>query len=992
MVNPRSVRPITETEEETSKGTNPRADALPKEEKVETPAPEFTGRPIRLAEIQANEYLMKNGILAGDLWDEESGEITRVFSKPEDAMTEGHVITQEEINVNPYLQENDIRAGDRFYDGVIHRANTDNTWMQFKYGIHELASDVENAGIWLESRIPIGEINIDLDINDFSAVSYDSPEELYGKGFATASPEERREMIIARKERQMQHDFGQFFDPDEDSKARMLGNVTGVLATPTTAIPFFGGYKTQALLGATIAGGSTALDQFVQEGEVDPASVALASTIGAVLPPTIMKGVNVVKDKGATKVLTQAQAVIDKHMAQGGSTRAINEALTEAKINPIKVEMAAKRLGTKVRIPLDKTQAEKAINKAITRDSAVSRQYSKGLDKFLGTISTRIGNISQSVKNRLREFEFDTHARTAEFSKRVEPFFTTFKDVPKATQAQISKHLFNGDFDAATGLMSEFSPALSEAFEKNVKPVLDELGTELLESGHSFEKIANYFPRRVKDYDALRASLGLKERGILDEQLEAYAKNKKTSVSKLTDEERSKVIDLALRGYKQTKDGFKPSFAKQRAIDKVDNVTLDTYANADESLAMYIRNAVHDVERRKFFGRSTKVDDANQFDTQTSIGQLVKDELADGTLDKARQLELEELLSARFIGGEQSPSAVGKAIRDLGYMGTIANPITAMIQLSDAGVTSGLSGFRNTIASMFGTKEIKIVDLGIDDLITKELALGDNRKIAKALDKIMSGVGFKAIDRLSKETLINAALKRARAAVKSPKGEAKLRKEVEKVMGKETDAFIADMKAGEVSRNVKLWAFNELSDVQPVSLSEMPEMYLNSKNGRLAYMLKSFTLKQIDLVRNKVIGQWKAGNKVQASKNAALLAGYLTTSNVATGAVKDILLGREVRVEDIPDRAIWSLLGVYGMNEYVYDRYLKQGKIIEGGMAYITPAAPYVEALTTLATEPFEDDPDYSRALTGIPAVGRLLYNWYGGGAEKFNERLDEDE
>ena len=221
MVNPRSVRPITEAEEETSKGTNPRADALPKEEKVETPAPALTGRPIRLAEIQANEYLMKNGILAGDLWDEEAGEIIRVFSKPEDAMTEGHVITQEEINVNPYLQENNIRAGDRFYDDTIHRANTENTWMQFKYGIQEVASDVENVGIWLESRIPIGEINIDLDINDFSAVSYDSPEELYGKGFATASPEERREMIIARKERQMQHDFGQFFDPNEDSKSKM---------------------------------------------------------------------------------------------------------------------------------------------------------------------------------------------------------------------------------------------------------------------------------------------------------------------------------------------------------------------------------------------------------------------------------------------------------------------------------------------------------------------------------------------------------------------------------------------------------------------------------------------------------------------------------------------------------------------------------------------------------------------------------------------------
>jgi len=47
--------------------------------------------------------------------------------------------------------------------------------------------------------------------------------------------------------------------------------------------------------------------------------------------------------------------------------------------------------------------------------------------------------------------------------------------------------------------------------------------------------------------------------------------------------------------------------------------------------------------------------------------------------------------------------------------------------------------------------------------------------------------------------------------------------------------------------------------------------------------------------------------------------------------------------------------------------------------------------LWVLGSEPFEDDPNFAPALNGIPAVGRLMYNWFGGGAEKFNERLDED-
>lgn len=173
-------------------------------ENTDAPVSEYAGsRPITLEEIQSNEYLMKNGILSGDLWDEETGEITRVFSKPEDAVTEGHIITQEEININPYLQENEIKAGDRFYDGEIYRADTDNAWVQFKYGFSEGNSIAENAGIWLESVLPIGEVNIDFSKNDFSAISYESPEERYGQGYMQASSEERREMIIRRKERDL---------------------------------------------------------------------------------------------------------------------------------------------------------------------------------------------------------------------------------------------------------------------------------------------------------------------------------------------------------------------------------------------------------------------------------------------------------------------------------------------------------------------------------------------------------------------------------------------------------------------------------------------------------------------------------------------------------------------------------------------------------------------------------------------------------------------
>ena len=47
------------------------------------------------------------------------------------------------------------------------------------------------------------------------------------------------------------------------------------------------------------------------------------------------------------------------------------------------------------------------------------------------------------------------------------------------------------------------------------------------------------------------------------------------------------------------------------------------------------------------------------------------------------------------------------------------------------------------------------------------------------------------------------------------------------------------------------------------------------------------------------------------------------------------------------------------------------------------------DAAFTLATELPKDEPKLEGVLRGIPYVGPLVYSWFGGGAEKYNERLD---
>lgn len=978
-------------------GEAPKPADKTREPKKEAEVVEQEGDIITREDILGSETLRRHGVKPGDRLID--GRVKRVFSTKEDSVELGHRVTSQDLAISPRLRELGAQVGDRIVNKALIPANFDDAWMQLQYGFDEPEGFglTESLGVFLESRIPIGELRFDFTVNSLgdlltlplNMASYSSPDELYGEGFSQAPPEQRREMILAKKERDLDEEYGQYFEPNPDSAYRTAGNVLGQLADPTTLLPAGRSYLGMAGIGGAVGGSSSAVQDLALEGDIDWTKAAASTAAGAILAPATGKVINVVgakiADSGATKLQNKAQAVVDDHFNSGGTIEGVMDAWKNAGINPASLEAAATRTGKKIRIPNKASRAEQAVEESITRDSAISRLYSPTLDRWLGSMSTRIGNISETILGGMRRFEFDTHVRTSQVSKFAEPFLREMKGLEAGVKKNIAKHLYNGDFKAAKNLMTD---VMSKEFDNVIVPLLNNIGTELQKAGHTFAKVDNYFPRPVTDYDGLRLSLGKEQQGYIREQLEAYARRKKTEVSNLSNQERAEVIDLALRGYRQTTDGAKLRFAKERKIDKVTEDQLQYYASPEEALSMYLRNSIHDIEKRKFFGRyQADTDVEGKFSTSNSIGALVDKAMKDGDIAPERELELKELLSARFVGGEQTPGAVSSTIKDLGYMGTIANPVSSVTQLADAGIASALKGFRNTIGSMFGTKDLRIIDLGLDEVITKELSVGDPRLAARALDKLMGAAGFKFMDKLGKETLINAAFKKAQQMVKSPKGEAAFRKKIGKLYGDDTEALIADLKAGDITDTVKFYAFNELSDVQPVSMLEMPESYANMKGGRLLYMLKSFTLKQIDLLRKQVIQQWNKGNKLEASKNAAVLAGYITTANVATGVVKDMMMGREVNPEDIPDKAFWALIGNFGMNEYMWNKYLKQGKIVEGTIAYASPATPIVDAVLTLGTELPKDDPKIASTLNAVPLFGKLAYNWLGGGAEKYNER-----
>jgi len=938
---------------------------------------------ITLDDIRNFPNLREMGVQPGDTYtigSDGNPEITRVFSKESDRVDLGYRITDQDIIDYPNLQQIGAKPGDRFVNGEVIPTESDDFYTQFMYGYDKQNNFTGYLSDIAERYFPLGRFSFDFK----SGFDYVSPEEAYGKGFTEADVDTRRDMILRARERALLEEYGPYFEP-QGGFAQGAGEVAGVLADPTTLIPVGAGIKAGIATGAALGGTFSVVEDLALKGEIDLEKAAIytgAGAAGGAIFPAARALLGKSAVRSANRRISQVEKTANEHIAAGGSpSEAIDIALSSPAARNLQKDIALS--GRKPNIAVSSTRAQQILQANITNDSAVSRVYSKTLDKYLGNLSTRVGNISQPVLRRLREFEYNIHTKTFNRLKNVEPFMKQLSSLPRSTKDIVARHLFNGEFSAAEAYMDK-------EMRNNFRVVQNDLKkfhTELMDSGYDFPAVDNYFPRLIKDYDGFLKTIGSEKKNKISQALAEYAKAKKIPVASIDADTKSNIANLVIRGYGVKAEGTLPRFVKPRKVETVSEDILKHYASPEEALNMYIRNATNNIERRNFLGRAFTKNASGSVDLDTSIGRVVQEELDAGRIANDKVDELVDLLKSRFIGGEQSPGGATGFIRDLGYMGTIANPISAITQLGDLGVSGALNGFRNTIASMFGAKNIKVVDLGLDR-VGQEFS--DVRKTAKILNSLFKLSGFARIDRLGKETYINAAIRRNVNMLKSAKGEKAFRQKWSRFYGDDIEPIIADLKSGKVTESVKFHAFNELSEVQPITMSELPQAYLDNPNGRLLYALKSFTLKQYDIVRRNVVQEWKRGNKLNATKNAAALAGYLTAAQVGTQTTKDILLGRDVRAEDLPDNAMWALLGVFGVNKYVSDKYLSKGEFTDAAIETLAPATPIIDAVFKLPVEAMKDDPNYEQYLRSVPLVGPMLYNWFGGGAEKYNERLEK--
>lgn len=624
----------------------------------------------------------------------------------------------------------------------------------------------------------------------------------------------------------------------------------------------------------------------------------------------------------------------------------------------------------------------------------VNKTRSRLLNDITSPLLSLVEDVAPSVGTRLRKFEFDVKQRKTKDVKLIQSFLDEMLKLAQTNPyqfTQVSDLLQNGKYKKAEEFLSKNSI-------KSVRSILEKYADELDAVGFDVSRQTDYFPRRVKDYEGLKEELGSEISGQIDIALGEQQKKAEAKGYVLSPIEESKIINNVITGVYRPIGGVKPRALKQRKIDEITSDISPYYYDAQESILSYLSEVADIVETRKLFGKDLKLD-GDVVDVNESIGAYINEIAKD--LEPKDQSKLISLFRDRF--GYRSTGKVASKYRSIVAMTTLGQVQNAITQIGDVTWSIYENGYASTIQAAFGEKGIKVDDLGISEIAEE---YKDPDGFNKVVDVIFETTGFRKIDQLGKETLINAALieyqnqaetgqftraKQDRLNILFP--EQSQRKQV-----------IKDLKSKQNTKDVKFLLFSTLLDWQPISLSNMPPAYLKMPNGRVLYTLKTFTIKQLDIFRQRGIDNIAEGI---ATKNLSLvstgfgeiirIAGLFYMMNMPIDLIKDWITGKNIDFSDTLIDNLYKLIGVSRYNiEYATRGGRKPSEVLVRTVVppfsfMDIPSGDLISIINNLKKGE-ETDLLKLESWRFLPFAGQTLYYTVGKGKEKEEKKAKQKE
>jgi len=644
----------------------------------------------------------------------------------------------------------------------------------------------------------------------------------------------------------------------------------------------------------------------------------------------------------------------------------------------------------------------------------------KFYDKYIEPLSAGVARYNPTLLRRLQELELKELKGSQRDLEEVTPFLRQMQPHQGFKRVLSKEHVKEVHYMMAGAPDKPRPGAAIVEIEKfimaNAKSV--ERGKAMVKNYRSYRRVMNrtyhmrnaarrgaqqealprlraYTPIRVKDVEYVQDlhKLDQSENKIFQEMLDKRANLLDLSVDDLTAMDRADVLDRLLAG----KDNPAAGSAKHRAFFKRTREDFEKgYMNIVASTNKYIKESHQEIHRHNLFGKYLNEEDMGDTILKFTAGKM-----------STNQSQIQNLLKHRYIWGPRSTHWALQAIKNTGYLTLLAHPVNAARQLGDLALGAYENGLINTVNGLYDS----ILRRG---LTAKEMAMVTNKAHEltestfgrKTLDWGMTWSGFSEVDALGKGALMNGTIRRISKDVKSIKGVEAIRTKWGAAFGDDTSKLIDDFrkfnKGGkfynkytgemdEFSPLMKELAFAQVSKFQPISMLEMPKMWLKAPNGRFLYMLQSFTLKHVNIWRKDVMKELftKRGNKIKGAQAALRLASFFTLGNIGVDKINDLMLGKDRDLEQLFILNLYRNIGL--INKYDMDRFGSGGYGIGGGgfvgnvmTTFGPPLDPLIDGVGTAmgiavnmgAGRHWSENQKWDQFSNIVPIIGKIVGAW----------------
>jgi len=354
------------------------------------------------------------------------------------------------------------------------------------------------------------------------------------------------------------------------------------------------------------------------------------------------------------------------------------------------------------------------------------------------------------------------------------------------------------------------------------------------------------------------------------------------------------------------------------------------------------------------------------------------------TADKAQ-----DLTRSLIVMGSRGPSGLIANARKAAYMGTIANPYSAILNIGDVFNSIVNYGADNTVDVLVDMIRKRGVNISVEDVGLAQQTTGEfiregvgkaQARFNKLSEEAFKLSGFRDVDRFGKNVALRAGIKEGQQLARSGKLKEKWG---HAFTDNELDRLTKDLLQGKKTNLTVEFAAAQLARLQPSDMAQLPKFYLDNPNWRVAYMLRTFAIKQLEQMEKLVVQEWKAGNKKEAVKNGMAYSLVVGGGNAFINEGRHVLKGEEPSIETVPMRFADHMLGAVTLNTIgTYQLARATGGDVAPLVSSVAPApismafAPLVDMMQFgFGSKEMDDFLAKSESVGWLP-FGRLAQDW----------------